>query len=297
MSVEPPPYQEYDSLTHSNDPAVTVNPNVNTGPFVPEDFKYSTTIVSCDFQVRQQFMARVYSILSSQLLTTLSFCYATSKYARLQLFIVNHTFLYIFAMITTLLSCIWLALSPRKEDYQLDTTDPLLINETTNDTSSRVPWYCLSTRGQYILLAIFTISESYCLGGSIMFESKEIVLNALTVTSVVVIGVSLMAFSGRFQIALESATSIYYWLNLAVLLLIGIGLSAILFGGMNSTISIIYGWVGAVVFSIYLFIDTQLIFRKIYLGEEIRCAMMLYLDIINLFLSILRILSSQNNDD
>lgn len=292
MSVEPPPYQEYDSLNHSN---IAVNPNVHSE--LPEDFKYSTTVISCDFDIRQQFMAKVYSILSTQLLLTLSFCYATTKFPRLQLFIVNHTFLYIFALITTLVSCIWLALSPRVEDYQTETSDPLLIPDNNDSSTSNVPWYCLSQRGQYVLLSVFTIAESYCLGGSIMFESKEVVLNALLVTTVVVVGVSLMAFSGRFQIALESATSIYYWLNLALLLLIGIGLSALLFGGMNSTISVIYGWVGAVVFSIYLFIDTQLIFRKMYIGEEIKCAMMLYLDIINLFLSILRILSSQNNDD
>lgn len=291
MSVEPPPYQEYESLNHAGQ--LGVDPNVRTDE-LPDDFKYSTTVISCDFPVRQRFMARVYSILSTQLLMTLSFCYAATTSSRLQLFLVQHTALYIVAAITTLVSCVWLALSPRVEDYEVQAEDALLGG---GSAPARVPWYCLGKRGQWVLLMVFTVAESYCLGGSVMFESRQIVLNALMVTTVVVVGVSLMAFSGRFQIALESATSIYYWLNLALLLLIGIGLSALLFGGMSSTVSYIYGWVGAVVFSVYLFIDTQLIFRKIYLGEEVRCAMMLYLDIINLFLSILRILSSQSNDD
>lgn len=267
----PPPYQ---AIATSPDGVQDDRSNI------PDDFKYSTTVVSCDFEVRQRFMANVYSILSTQLLCTLVFCYVTIKSPTLQLFLVQHTALYVIAAITTLVSCIWLALSPRPEEYE-----------------GPAPWYCLSGRGQYALLGLFTVAESYCLAGCVMFQSLEIVLSALVVTTVVVVGVSLMAFSGRFQLALESATSIYYWLNLAVLLLIGVGLSALLVGGMNSTVSIIYGWVGAVVFSIYLFIDTQLIFRKMHLGEEVRCAMMLYLDIVNLFLSILRILSSQNGDD
>ncbi|QLL33324.1 hypothetical protein HG536_0E02350 [Torulaspora globosa] len=291
MSSDPPPYQNYESLDHAAQGPVTVDPNVRRHE-LPDDFKYSTTIISCEFPVRQRFMARVYSILSAQLLLTLAFCYAATTSGRLQLFLLRHTALYVVAVIAALVSCVWLALAPRAEDYETEPADPLLGRR-----AAAVPWYCLGRRGQWTLLAVFTVAESYCLGGSVMFESRQIVLNALLVTAVVVVGVSLMAFSGRFQIALESAASIYYWLNLALLLLIGIGLSALLFGGMGSWLNYVYGWVGAVVFSVYLFVDTQLIFRKMYVGEEIRCAMMLYLDIINLFLSILRILSSQNNDD
>lgn len=282
----PPPYQNYESLDHHG---LTVDPNVGQRE-LPDDFKYSTTVISCEFPVRQRFMARVYAILSVQLLLTLAFCYAATTSARLQLFLLRHTALYVVAIIAALVSACWLALAPRAEDYETEPADPLL-----EGTAAAVPWYCLGRRGQWTLLTVFTVAESYCLGGSVMFESRHIVVNALLVTAVVVTSVSLMAFSGRFQLALESASSIYYWLNLALLLLIG--LSALLFGGMGSWVSYIYGWIGAVVFSVYLFVDTQLIFRKMYVGEEIRCAMMLYLDIINLFLSILRILSSQSNDD
>ncbi|QLQ80881.1 hypothetical protein HG537_0E02360 [Torulaspora globosa] len=286
MSNNPPP--NYESLDHATHGPVTVDPNVGHDE-LPDDFKYSTTIISCEFPIRQRFMARVYAILSAQLLLTLTFCYAATTSARLQLFLLRHTALYVVAIIAALVSCVWLALAPRAEEYETEPAD--------GRRATAVPWYCLARRGQYALLAVFTVAESYCLGGAVMFESRQIVLNALLVTAVVVVGVSLMAFSRRFQIALESATSIYYWLNLALLLLIGIGLSALLFGGMGGWLNYVYGWVGAVVFSVYLFVDTQLIFRKMYVGDEIRCAMMLYLDIINLFLSILRILSSQNNDD
>lgn len=76
----------------------------------------------------------------------------------------------------------------------------------------------------------------------------------------------------------------------------------ILFGFMsaffphNSKVELGYGIVTALIFSGYILVDTQLIMRHYHVEEEIAAAISLYLDVINLFLSILRILnSSQNN--
>ncbi|KAI7026980.1 hypothetical protein KC366_g11572, partial [Hortaea werneckii] len=56
------------------------------------------------------------------------------------------------------------------------------------------------------------------------------------------------------------------------------------------------GIVSALIFSGYILVDTQLVMRHYHVEEEIAAAISLYLDIINLFLSILRILNSQNNN-
>lgn len=64
----------------------------------------------------------------------------------------------------------------------------------------------------------------------------------------------------------------------------------------NSTAELIYGLLGALLFSGYILVDTQLIMRHYHVEEEIAAAISLYLDIINLFLSILRILNSQQNN-
>ena len=167
MSNDPPPYQNYESLDRG---PVTVDPNVGQRE-VPDDFKYSTTVISCEFPVRQRFMARVYAILSVQLLLTLAFCYAATTSARLQLFLLRHTVLYVVAIIAALVSCLWLALGPRAEDYETEPADPLL------EGTAAGPWYCLGRRGQWTLLTVFTVAESYCLGGSVMFESRQIVVN------------------------------------------------------------------------------------------------------------------------
>ena len=57
-----------------------------------------------------------------------------------------------------------------------------------------------------------------------------------------------------------------------------------------------YGIAGSLIFSGYILVDTQLIMRHYHVEEEIAAAISLYLDVINLFLSILRILNSQQNN-
>lgn len=76
----------------------------------------------------------------------------------------------------------------------------------------------------------------------------------------------------------------------------------ILFGFMSmfiphsSTVELGYGVISALIFSGYILVDTQMIMRHYHVEEEIAAAISLYLDIINLFLAILRILNSQNNN-
>lgn len=64
----------------------------------------------------------------------------------------------------------------------------------------------------------------------------------------------------------------------------------------NSTVELLYSGLAAVIFSGYILVDTQLIMRHYHVEEEIAAAISLYLDIINLFLAILRILNSQQNN-
>lgn len=64
----------------------------------------------------------------------------------------------------------------------------------------------------------------------------------------------------------------------------------------SSGIELGYGIVSALIFSGYILVDTQLVMRHYQVEEEIAAAISLYLDVINLFLSILRILNSQQNN-
>lgn len=64
----------------------------------------------------------------------------------------------------------------------------------------------------------------------------------------------------------------------------------------SSTGELIYGGVAALLFSAYILVDTQMVMRKHHVEEEIAAAISLYLDIINLFLAILRILNANSNN-
>lgn len=51
---------------------------------------------------------------------------------------------------------------------------------------------------------------------------------------------------------------------------------------------------GAVLFSLFIIVDVQMMLKKVSTDEYILCAINLYLDILNLFLEILRVLNSRN---
>ncbi|SCU98097.1 LADA_0H10572g1_1 [Lachancea dasiensis] len=298
-SLPPPPAYNETQTPGASGPGnpTSYYQSEETRDFIPDDFKYSTTVVSCEPQVRRWFMRKVYTLLSFQILFSFAFCLWVSRSTSLQEFVYQKQWLFFVAMIGGIVSCIWLTLAPRASDYDEDSS---LLNSDAADPQplaerSKRPWYCLSYRGQLALLAGFTVCEAYTLSLVTLVYEPRTILSAMLITGIVVVGITAMAVSDRFEATVTASGTIYYWLNLAVWLLIGIGFSSMFFG-MNSTVDLIYSWLGAAVFTVYLFIDTQLIFRKVYPDEEIRCAMMLYLDIINLFLYILRILG-RNRDD
>ncbi|CCK72604.1 Bxi1p KNAG_0K02410 [Huiozyma naganishii CBS 8797] len=281
-TVPPPPYEEHNSGQAAVGQAA-VDPLL-------DDFNYSTKVAFCDAPVRRHFTRKVYTVLSTQLLITFTWSLFVSKYRVLQRFVLDHMWLWWTALAVSFVTCLWISLSPRGEDWDAKNEE----QEPAWARREQRPWYILTKSRQFALLMVFTFTEAYTLGVVCLTYDSGTVLSALLITTVVVVGVSAVAISGRFQIALESMGSVYYWLNWALWLIIGIGFSSLFFG-ISGKWDLLYGWLGAIVFTVYLFVDTQLVFRKVYVDEEIKCAMMLYLDIINLFLSILRILS--HNDD
>lgn len=256
-----------------------------TDPYhIPEDFKWSTNVTSCEPLIRQWFLHKVYTILSTQLLSTLGVGVLMSNWQPLSNFAMANMWCFYLAMVAALVSCLWLSMGFREEEY---------IPEENGNTQR--PWYYLSRRAQYLVLGVFTLSESYTVSLVCLLYDPQTVLSAIVITTCVVGGISLLALSERMKWVMESATSIYFWLNWCLLLLIGVGIASMFFG-ISSGTDLLISVAGAVIFTLYLLIDTQMIFRKVRPDEEIKCAMVLYLDIINLFLNILRIMARRNDD-
>lgn len=248
------------------------------GGYIPDDFNYSTKIGSCELPVRTRFINKVFNILSMQLCMTLASILVSFHCPRLQTFMIEHVSLFFLSMIVSIITCVWISLMPRVEDYD----------------DGVIPWYVYGKRGTGVLLGIFTMAESYTVAMITLNYEYEIVLRAIVISTIVVLGISMISRWDRFSFLLESYTSVTYWLNCGLWIMIGVGLSS-WFLPWSSGMDLVYGWCGAILFSVYLMVDLQLVLRKVYCDEEMRCAMLIYVDIINLFLSILRVVS--HSDD
>ena len=144
----------------------------------------------------------------------------------------------------------------------------------------------------YIILSLFTISMSYMLGVVTSTYDTNTVLLAAGATGVVTLGLTLFAFQTKIDF---TGAGPYLFSGLLILIFMG-------FMGMfihDRIYDIIYAGLGAFIFSFYIIYDTQLIIggkHKKYqfrTDEHVFAALNLYLDIINLFLYLLRLLSDR----
>jgi len=151
-------------------------------------------------------------------------------------------------------------------------------------------WKRKSYPTNLLFLSGFTALEAYSIGVIVTFYDTKIVLLALVLTAGIFVALTLFACQTKYDF---TAWQPYLFGALWILILFGfVGA----FFPYNSKAELVYGSIAAMIFSGYILIDTQLIMRHYHVEEEIAAAISLYLDIINLFLAILRILNSQQNN-
>jgi FtsH-binding integral membrane protein len=139
-------------------------------------------------------------------------------------------------------------------------------------------------------LTAFTALEAYSVSVITSMYESRIVLQALIFTFGIFIALTLFACQTKYDF-----TSWMPYLFGALWVLILFGFMAAFFP-KSSGVELGYGIMAALIFSGYILVDTQLVIRHYHVEEEIAAAISLYLDILNLFLAILRILNSQNNN-
>ncbi|XP_046993181.1 protein lifeguard 1-like [Schistocerca americana] len=140
----------------------------------------------------------------------------------------------------------------------------------------------------FIFLFIFTIAESVLLGVAASTYDAEAVIMAAGISAAVCLGLSIFAFQTKWDFTVMGGV-----LFVAVIILMIFGIVAIFIPG--KVIILIYASLGALIFSVYLVYDTQLMIGgkhkySISPEEYIFAALNLYLDIINIFLYILTII-------
>merc|ERR1712113_85035 len=148
--------------------------------------------------------------------------------------------------------------------------------------------------GNIIFLGVFTAAEGFMLGSLAARFEADAVLIAFGITSGVTLGLTLFAFQ---KIDFTACGGMLCAL-LMILMVAGFILA---FVGTSRIAMIGYGSAGALIFSLYIVYDTQLMMggkHKYSLDPEeyIFASLNLYLDIINLFLYILMIIGAARGD-
>lgn len=151
-------------------------------------------------------------------------------------------------------------------------------------------WKRKSYPTNLLFLSGFTLMEAYTISVIVSFYKAGIVLNAVFLTAGIFIFLTAFACQTKYDF-----TSWIPYLGGALWGLVLFGFMYMFFP-YSSTGELVYGGIAALIFSAYILVDTQLIMRHHHVEEEIAAAISLYLDIINLFLAILRILNSQQNN-
>ncbi|SOV17125.1 bax inhibitor 1, putative [Plasmodium sp. gorilla clade G2] len=216
-------------------------------------------------KIRHGFIRKVYSILSLQLLLTFGCALLAVLYKPFNAFVLTYySPLFVVGVLLSLPIMIALACAPQM--------------------ARKYP-------SNYFILLSITLGMSLIVTLASARTNSEIFFYAFGTTAVVVIGLTIFAFQTKWDF-----TGWYVFLFMAFLILIVMGIVGIFV--RSKAFNLVFAGISAFILSISIIVDTQLIIggkHKKYefsVDDYIFATLALYMDIINLFLSILSIFSN-----
>lgn len=220
-----------------------------------------------DQSIRRGFIRKVYSILMLQLAITLAFIAWFVFDKKAKTFAYNNSWLVWLALIFTFVIMITLA--------------------CCGEMRRKAPM-------NYVLLGLFTLAESFLLGVISGAYDRLEVLMAVGITAAVCLALTLFAFQTKYDFTVCGG-----FLLVAAVILIIFGIAAIFVRG-NTIFTLVYASLGALIFSMYLIYDTQLMMGgkhkySISPEEYVFAALNLYVDIIQIFMYILTIIGASRD--
>lgn len=212
-------------------------------------------------QLRWGFIRKVYGILAAQIVLTTVVSAATVLYAPINELLRGNSGLLLFLIFTPFI-LLW----------------PLHIYQQKHPLN-------------FIFLGLFTASMSLTVGVSCANTEGRIVLEALILTSAVVAALTGYTFWAAKKGKDFSFLGPILFTSLFILVLTGF---IQVFFPLGSTTTAIYSAIGAIIFSGYIVYDTDNLIKRFTYDEYIWASVTLYLDVLNLFLTILRMLKQEN---
>jgi len=221
-----------------------------------------------DKAIRQGFIRKVYGLLSVQLLVTIVIMAPFIFHEPTKQFALQNRWLYWVAFAVTMVCMICMACC-----------ESVRRNAPTN----------------YIFLGVFTACEGFLLGSIAAVYAPESVMIAVGICAAVTLALTVFAFQTKYDF-----TTCGGMLCGMLIVLIISGFLLMIFG-TNKITMILYGSAGALIFSLYIVYDTQLMMGgshkySISPEEYVFATLNLYLDIINLFLYILMIVGASRGE-
>eukprot|EP01083_Nonionella_stella_P141612 436779_1 len=163
-----------------------------------------------------------------------------------------------------------------------------------------IVFYCFAHSAKkklaWVMFFLLTAAMAYQIGfiGALYQRGnkREIVLAAMGMTTFMTIGLT------AFAIQSKTDFTSYYGIAYIVLLCMMITSFFMFIFRANNLMNMIYAGVGVLLFSFYIVADTQMILKKDILEQDdyLLGAVILYVDIIQLFLYILRLLNGASGD-
>ncbi|XP_026065927.1 protein lifeguard 4-like [Carassius auratus] len=222
---------------------------------IEDDFNYGTNVATASVHIRMDFLRKVYTILSLQII------------------------------ITTAVSALFMLCNPVK-NFVHESPSLVLISAI----GSLILLLALAVyRHQHpinlYLLFGFTLLESLSVATAVTFYEYTIVLQAFVLTSAVFLGLTAYTFQSKRDFSKLGAS-----LFAGLWILIIASFMRLFF--YNDTMELVFAGAGALLFCGFIIFDTHLLMHKLSPEEHVLASINLYLDIVNLFIYILRILDS-----
>lgn len=213
-----------------------------------------------DKSIRQAFIRKVFMVLTVQLLVTLSFVAVFTFATDVKVFVRQNRWTYYVSYAIFFVS--------------------LIVLSCCGEFRRKHPW-------NLVALSILTLSLSYMVGMIASFYDTDTVMMAVGITAGVCFTVVIFSLQTKYDF-----TSCWGVLFVCVIVLFFASILCMVF--QNKILHIVYASVGALVFTCFLAVDTQLLLgnKKLSISPEeyVYAALNLYTDIINIFLYILTIL-------
>ncbi|XP_077400656.1 protein lifeguard 4 [Vanacampus margaritifer] len=222
---------------------------------IEDDFNYGTNVASASVHIRMAFLRKVYTLLSLQILLTTGTSALFMFSQTIKDFVHASPAVVLGSALGSLVLLLALAVYRHKHPVNL-----------------------------YLLL-VFTLLEAISVATALTFYEYSTVLQALFLTCAVFAGLTAYTFQSKRDFTkLGAALFSCLWILLIASVMR-------VFFNSDST-ELLFAGTGALVFCGFIIYDTHMLMKQLSPEEHILASINLYLDIVNLFLHILRILDS-----